>query len=140
MKKLKELTYMVRKRTLRKEEKWVATLLPQERRTFKSMCEMVSVQSSARPGEVSGVLRACLEQIRFHVLNGESVNIEGFGTFYPRITTKLVDTADEATVNNCVKNVTIGFRPADAAVNVVKDAALREFSPAKNSSEGRRSA
>ena len=132
MKKKRELTYMVRKRSLRGEDRWVAGLRLQERRTFQSVCTKLSKQSSAQPGEVSGVLRSFLEQIRFHVLNGESVTIEGFGTFYPKLTTKMVATAEEATVRNCVKSATIGFRPTRTMLRMVQEASLKEFVPSKN--------
>ncbi|MBR2887045.1 MAG: hypothetical protein IKB95_02375, partial [Bacteroidales bacterium] len=73
-----------------------------------------------------------LEQIRYHVLKGDSVNIQGLGTFYPKMTSKMVDTAAEATVSNCVKDITIGFRPSNELKEIINKSGFRAFSPADN--------
>ena len=115
-----------------KQDKWVATLRRQDHLTLDETSEMVSIRGSILPGEVSGLLRAYLEQIRYHVLKGDSVNIHGLGTFYPKMATKMVDTAAEATVNNCVKDITIGFRPSNELREIINKSGFRVFSPADN--------
>ncbi|MBO7201620.1 MAG: HU family DNA-binding protein, partial [Bacteroidales bacterium] len=120
------------KKKVLKQDKWVATLRRQDHLTLDETSEMVSIRGSILPGEVSGLLRAYLEQIRYHVLKGDSVNIHGLGTFYPKMATKMVDTAAEATVNNCVKDITIGFRPSNELREIINKSRFRVFSPADN--------
>lgn len=132
MAKRRYWTYEAKKKKVLKQDKWVATLRRQDHLTLDETSEMVSIRGSILPGEVSGLLRAYLEQIRYHVLKGDSVNIHGLGTFYPKMATKMVDTAAEATVSNCVKDITIGFRPSNELREIINKSGFRVFSPADN--------
>ena len=132
MSKRRYWTYEAKKKKVLKQDKWVATLRRQDHLTLDETSEMVSIRGSILPGEVSGLLRAYLEQIRYHVLKGDSVNIHGLGTFYPKMATKMVDTAAEATVNNCVKDITIGFRPSNELREIINKSGFRAFAPADN--------
>lgn len=132
MSKRRYWTYEAKKKKVLKQDKWVATLRRQDYLTLDETSEMVSIRGSILPGEVSGLLRAYLEQIRYHVLKGDSVNIHGLGTFYPKMATKMVDTAAEATVSNCVKDITIGFRPSNELREIINKSGFRVFSPADN--------
>lgn len=125
-------SYEAKKKKVLKKDKWVATLRRQDHITLEESSEMVSIRGSILPGEVSGLLRAYLEQIRYHVLKGDSVNIEGLGTFYPKLTSKMVDTTADATVDNCVKDVTIGFRPSNDLKEIINKSGFRAFTPADN--------
>ncbi|MBR7167749.1 MAG: hypothetical protein IKD33_02940 [Bacteroidales bacterium] len=132
MAKKRYWTYEAKKKKVLKQDKWVATLRRQDHLTLDETSEMVSIRGSILPGEVRGLLRAYLEQIRYHVLKGDSVNIQGSGTFYPKMTSKMVDTAAEATVSNCVKDITIGFRPSNELKEIINKSGFRAFSPADN--------
>lgn len=132
MAKKRYWTYEAKKKKVLKQDKWVATLRRQDHLTLDESSEMVSIRGSILPGEVRGLLRAYLEQIRYHVLKGDSVNIQGLGTFYPKMTSKMVDTAAEATVSNCVKDITIGFRPSNELKEIINKSGFRAFSPADN--------
>ena len=132
MAKKRYWTYEAKKKKVLKQDKWVATLRRQDHLTLDETSEQVSIRGSILPGEVSGILRAYFEQIRYHILAGDSVNIEGLGTFYPKMTAKMVDTAADATVNNCVKDVTIGFRPSNELKEVINKSGSRVFAPADN--------
>ena len=62
---------------------------------------------------------------------GENVEIEGLGTFYPRMITKVVDNVEEATIKNCISSITVGFRPHTKLKNAIKNAGLKEYTKAK---------
>ncbi|MBO7227563.1 MAG: HU family DNA-binding protein [Bacteroidales bacterium] len=134
----KHLTYEIVKRKVFKEEKWMITLRRHKKRSFKETMETVALRTTSSPADIEGLLQAYLEQIRYHVINGESVNIKGLGTFYPKVSSKMVDTAEEATVKNCVQSVTIGFRPCTELKEAIKESGFTEFSPAKNADKKRR--
>jgi predicted histone-like DNA-binding protein len=134
----KNLTYEIVKRKVFKEEKWMITLRRHKKRSIKTTMERVALQTTSSASDMEGLLQAYLEQIRYHVLSGESVNIKGFGTFYPKVSSKMVDTAEEATVKNCVQSVTIGFRPCTELKEAIKKSGFKEFSPAKNANKKRR--
>lgn len=132
MAKTKFITYQPAEKKVFGETKWVATLHLDGNMSLKSICDVVANNTTGQPNEVLGLIRAYLHQIKFHVLNGDPVNIAGLGTFYPRVTTKMVASIDDVTVENCVKNITIGFRPDKAVRDLVKDSGLKEFKKAKN--------
>ena len=134
----KHLTYEIVKRKVFKEEKWLIALRRHKKRSLKETTEAVALQPTSSPADIEGLLQAYLEQIRYHVLNGESVNIKGLGTFYPKVSSKMVDKAEEATVKNCVRSVTIGFRPCTELKESIKESGFTEFSPAKNANKKRR--
>jgi len=134
----KHLTYEIVKRKVFKEEKWLIALRRHKKRSLKETTEAVALQTTSSPADIEGLLQAYLEQIRYHVLNGESVNIKGLGTFYPKVSSKMVDKAEEATVKNCVQSVTIGFRPCTELKEAIKESGFTEFSPAKNADKKRR--
>ena len=46
---------------------------------MKKTTETVALRTTSSPSDIEGLLQAYLEQIRYHVLSGESVNINGFG-------------------------------------------------------------
>ncbi|MBR4301523.1 MAG: HU family DNA-binding protein [Bacteroidales bacterium] len=134
MAKKRYWTYEAKKKKVLKQDKWVATLRRQDHLTLEETSEMVSIRGTILPSEVSGVLRAYFEQIRYHVLAGDSVNVKGLGTFYPKMTTKMVDSVEDATISNCVKNITIGFRPSNELKEVINKSGFRAFAPANNAS------
>lgn len=134
----KHLTYEIVKRKVFKEEKWMITLRRHKKRSFKETMETVALRTTSSPADIEGLLQAYLEQIRYHVINGESVNVKGLGTFYPKVSSRMVDTAEEATVKNCVQSVTIGFRPCTELKEAIKESGFTEFSPAKNADKKRR--
>ena len=134
----KHLTNEIVKRKVFKEEKWMITLRRHKKRSFKETMETVALRTTSSPADIEGLLQAYLEQIRYHVINGESVNIKGLGTFYPKVSCKMVDSAEEATVKNCVQSVTIGFRPCTELKEAIKESGFTEFSPAKNADKKRR--
>ena len=134
----KHLTYEIVKRKVFKEDKWMITLRRHKKRSLKETTETVALRSTSSPADIEGLLQAYFEQIRYHVINGESVNIKGLGTFYPKVSCKMVDSAEEATVKNCVQSVTIGFRPCTELKEAIKESGFTEFSPAKNADKKRR--
>ncbi|MBR7168501.1 MAG: HU family DNA-binding protein [Bacteroidales bacterium] len=134
----KVLTYEIVKRKVFKEDKWMISLRRHKKRSLKKTTETVALRTTSSPSDIEGLLQAYLEQIRYHVLSGESVNINGFGTFYPKVTAKLVDKEEDATVNNCVQSVTIGFRPCTELKEAIKESGFAEFSPAKDANKKRR--
>ena len=132
MAKERYLTYKVSKKKIFGEERWSMALHYLNRRTFDDLAADVQERSTGLRGEGAGMLQAYMDRIRFHIMAGDSVNIEGLGTFYPKVSSKLVDTEEEATVDNCVRNVVIGFRPCRELMEKIKESGYVEFAPAKN--------
>ena len=80
-------------------------------------------------------MRVYIDRIRTHLLEGEAVKIEGLGTFYPRLSVRFVEDAAEVSVNKCVKNVMVGFRPEKKLTTVVKKSNVKKFTGKENETE-----
>lgn len=114
------------------EQKWMAKIHYTGEFSLKEIMAQVANRASAQPSEVEGVINAYLHQIKSYVMTGRSVNIEGVGTFYPNLSTKLVSAPEDVTVQNCVKTITVGFRPATTLRQTVRAGKLYEFKNADN--------
>ena len=135
MKAENNILYCPKQKKVFGQEKWVATLVGKNQISLNTIINDVSKNTTGQPGEVSGILRAYIDRIRTHLLEGEAVKIEGLGTFYPRLSTRFVEDADKVSVNECIKGVAIGFRPEQKLVAVVKKANLRKFTGKENETE-----
>lgn len=135
MKPKRTINYKPKNKKIFGQEKWVATMVTKKQISFDTVCHDVAKFSSAEVGEVKALMLAYLDRIRIHVLEGEGVNVDGFGTFYPRLTTKMVEDPKEISIANCVKNVVIGFRPNSKFLEEVKDADIVLFKGATDSFE-----
>lgn len=124
--------YRPRKKKIFGDEKWVASMVLKQKTSLKTIIQEVSTNTSAQAGEVSGMLRAYLGRIRAHVLEGESVKIAGLGTFYPKVSVHYVETPEDVTVKNCIKSITIGFRPETTLVEMVKESSIRKYTGKEN--------
>lgn len=135
MKAENKILYRPKKKKVFGQEKWVATMVSKKQITLDTIVSDVAKNTTGQPGEVSAMLRAYIGRIRTHLLEGEAVKIEGLGTFYPRLSTRFVEDPAEVTVNNCIKNVIIGFRPEKKLTTVVKKSDLRKFTGKENETE-----
>lgn len=127
-----EILYKPKKKKVFGNEKWVASLVLKNTWSFEAIVNDVVGNTSGQRGEVSGVLRAYLGRIRAHVLEGEAVKIDGLGTFYPRVSVKFVEKTEDVSVKNCIKNITIGFRPEQKLLKMVKEAGIRKCTTKEN--------
>ena len=122
----KTLEWRAEQRKVFGQEKWVARIYHTTNYDLQDVIGEVASRASAQQSEVEGVILAYLHQIKFYVSNGRSVNIDGVGTFYPNLSTKLVPTPEEATPKNCVKSITVGFRPATKLREKIRESVLSE--------------
>ena len=129
------MNYRVKQRKVFGTDRYIATLAPAEVCNFEALVDEVAARSSCTAGEVRGMLRACLMQMEYYLLGGNSVTIEGLGTFYPKVSSKLVETPERANVRNCVRTVTVGFRPAHNIGKALSEAGLRKVAAGTKVSE-----
>ena len=127
-----EILYRPRKKKIFGDEKWVASMVLKQKTSLTKIIQEVSTNTSAQAGEVNGMLRAYLGRIRAHVLEGESVKIAGLGTFYPKVSVRYVENAEDVSVNKCIKSITIGFRPETTLVKMVKESSIRKYTGKEN--------
>ena len=90
-----------------------------------------AARTSCQSGEINGFVNALAYEIYKWLEIGENVEIEGLGTFYPKMITKMVDNVEDATIKNCISSITTGFRPHTDLKNAIKNAGLKEYTKAK---------
>ena len=127
MAKKRYFTYEPRQRKILKEDRWIAVLRQEEMCSLDEIATEIAFRSTAGKSEVEGLLLAFLEQIKYHLVGGDGVKINGLGTFYPRVIGRAVDNVEDASLKNCVKNITAGFRPESLLRNAVRKAGVRRF-------------
>lgn len=125
------LTYEVKPRKIFGRDRWIATLRLANRCSFDEIAKEVEARTSCQSSEVEGFVTALAHEIEKYLHMGENVEIEGLGTFYPKMTTKVVDNVEEATIKNCISSITVGFRPHSELKNSIKSAGLKEYTKAK---------
>ena len=125
------LTYEVKPRKILGKDRWIATLRLANRCSFDEIAKEVAARTSCQSGEISGFVNALAYEIYKWLEIGENVEIEGLGTFYPKMITKMVDNVEDATIKNCISSITTGFRPHTDLKNAIKNAGLKEYTTAK---------
>lgn len=101
---------ILRKNPLTKTEKWYASSRLTGKRSTKDLSKDVANESSLSPGDVQNVIVNITEQIPKWLMEGNSVKLDGFGTFRLSFSSEGVATKDEVTAN-LIKNVRIIFEP-----------------------------
>ena len=125
------LTYEVKPRKILGKDRWIATLLLANRCSFDEIAKEVAARTSCQSGEINGFVNALAYEIYKYLEIGENVEIEGLGTFYPKMITKVIDNVEDTSIKNCISSITTGFRPHTDLKNAIKNAGLKEYTKAK---------
>jgi predicted histone-like DNA-binding protein len=99
-----------RKNPLTKTEKWYAIARLTGKRSTKDLSKDVADTSSLSAGDVLNVISNFTDQIPKWLMEGNSVKLDGLGTFRLSISSDGVATKDEVTAN-LIKEVRIIFEP-----------------------------
>ena len=117
------------------DEKWVAKIHHLGTMSLDDIANEMADSSTSQTSEVEGLIVAYINRIRFYVMKGRSVNVDGLGTFYPKLSTKMVADRNDVSVKNCIKTITVGFRPAATLSAELKKAMLCLHSKQINKSD-----
>lgn len=117
------------------DEKWVAKIHHLGTMTLEDIANEMADSSTSQSSEVEGLILAYINRIHFYVMKGRSVNVDGLGTFYPKLSTKMVADRNDVSVKNCIKTITVGFRPAATLSAELKKAMLCLHSKPINKSD-----
>ena len=117
------------------DEKWVTKIHHLGTMTLEDIANEMADSSTSQSSEVEGLILAYINRIHFYVMKGRSVNVDGLGTFYPKLSTKMVADRNDVSVKNCIKTITVGFRPAATLSAELKKAMLCLHSKPINKSD-----
>lgn len=95
------------------EKKWFPHIVKLKKRaTTETLAEEISEFSSLTEGDVHNVIRNLLTHMRRHLLNSESVHLDGFGTFTIKANCagNGVSTPDEVNPDQ-INHLTVHFTP-----------------------------
>jgi len=93
-----------------KEKKWYATPRLTGKRTLKDLSEDIASVSSLSAGDVQNVIVNLIDQLPKWLMEGDSVKLDGFGTFRLSFSSTGVATRDEVTANG-IKDIYVLFEP-----------------------------
>ncbi|MCD7902033.1 MAG: HU family DNA-binding protein [Bacteroides sp.] len=95
------------------ENKWYPHLVKSSKRaTTETLAEEIARRSSLSPGDVHNVIQNLTDCMRLHLLNSESVHLDGFGTFTVKASSagNGVSTAEEVS-HKQINHLTVHFTP-----------------------------
>ena len=95
-----------------KAKKWYAQPNLTGRRTLKDLSKDISEVSSLSAGDVQNVISNFVEQLPKWLMEGDSVKLDGFGTFRLSFSSDGVSTKEEVTANQ-IKDIYILFDADD---------------------------
>ena len=93
----------------RTDEKYFARARKTGKVGMKEIAEEIQRNCSATCSDVTVVLTEFMDVIRDHLLNGEEVTVEGFGSFHIRVTSDSVENPADFKKSN-IKGVNLNFR------------------------------
>lgn len=108
------ISYVKVKRTITTGDnpgtKYLARIWREKMVEYDEVCEQISLQSTASKADVKAVLQALIEVMKFNLLRGASIRLDGFGIFQPALTAEAQDTL-EAVTPETIRKAYINFRP-----------------------------
>jgi predicted histone-like DNA-binding protein len=93
-----------------KEKKWYASPKLTGKRTLKDLSQDLSEVSSLSAGDVHNVIINLIDQLPKWLMEGDSVKLDGFGSFRLSFSSTGVATKEEVSANN-IKDIYILFEP-----------------------------
>ena len=99
-----------RRKPLTETFKWYATARLSGKRGLKDLSKDLAELSSLSPGDVQNVIVNFIDQVPKWLMQGNSVKLDGFGTFRLSFSSEGVETQDEVTAN-LIKDIRIIFEP-----------------------------
>jgi len=124
------LNYVVTKRVFgfdeSKSEKFVVRPVSSGEVSFEKLCTQVSQVCGAHRGVVQQVIAGTVDVMINNLDDGKTVRLGEFGLFRPTLSTKAVDTEEEATAS-CVCRKRIHFTPGAALKHAVNRMALTRY-------------
>jgi predicted histone-like DNA-binding protein len=95
----------------RNQSKWYLVQVHSGTVTLHDIAREIADRSSLSVGDVENVLTNLVEVLPIFLKLGQTIRMEGFGSFHISVQSTGVDTAEELTTNN-VKNAKIVFIPS----------------------------
>lgn len=90
--------------------KWYAMPVVISNVTTDQLCDEISHSTTVTESDVRAVFAELKVKLRDHLLNNQSVKVDGLGTFNVRLKSTATEVKKEFNVSR-IKNVTVGFLP-----------------------------
>ena len=93
------------------QSKYYATIIRGEKIDFRDLLAEIEELNVVHPGVFLAVQEAFFRKINHHLINGRAVDLGQLGTFYPAISSKSADKADQI-ANTNIRRFKVIFRPS----------------------------
>ena len=103
-----------------KAKQWYATPKQTGKHNLKDLSKDISQQSSLSQGDVYNTILNLCEVLPKLLMDGNSVKLDGFGTFRLSFSSEGATDKDDITANS-IKDIYILFNPDDEIKNKIKD-------------------
>lgn len=108
-----------------------ARILSEGTLNTKFMCKMIAQSSTISSADVKGVLEALNFWMGFYLTEGNSIELDGLGYFYPALKTEVI-TNDAGEEKVIARVDTVGFRCSTSLKEQVREAELEMTKAYKN--------
>ncbi|MDD5184244.1 MAG: HU family DNA-binding protein [Paludibacter sp.] len=102
-----------------KEKKWYASTKLTGKRALKDLSKDLAGVSSLSAGDVQNVISNLINELPKWLMEGDSVKLDGFGTFRLSFSSDGAATKDEITANS-ITDIYVIFKPDDEIKALVK--------------------
>ncbi len=93
------------------KKKWYGRTVKGENIDLKRIAGAISQKSTFTEGDIYGVLRSMINEMKFFMQMGYTVRLDDLGSFHLSIVSELVDDKEDYRVDQHVKGVRCRFRP-----------------------------
>ncbi len=94
------------------QTKWYGRVVKEEDIDLSRIAKVISGKSTFTEGDIYGVLKEMVKEMKFFMQMGNTVKLDNLGSFHLTVESELVDQREDYNISKHVKSVRCKFRPA----------------------------
>ncbi len=106
------LKIQVKELKVRDQSKWYGRVVKKEDVHLKEIAKAISEKSTFTEGDIYGVLKEMVKEMKFFMQMGHTVKIDELGSFHLTVEGGLVENREDYRIDQNVKSVKCKFRPS----------------------------
>jgi len=94
------------------QSKWYGRVAKGENISLKDLAKSISEKSTFTEGDIYGVLKSMVNEMKIFMQMGNTVKLDDLGSFHLTITSEMVEKKEDYRIDQHVKSVKCKFRPS----------------------------
>lgn len=92
--------------------KWYGRVVKGENIDLRRIAEAISQKSTFTEGDIYGVLKSMVNEMKFFMQMGNTIRLDDLGSFHLSVESEMVDKKEDYRIDKHVKGVKCRFRPS----------------------------